>query len=54
MKETVQVFLKGSKRSFRCTNRVSTEYKECGANVFTKEDGIYTCNACGAQYEGEK
>lgn len=25
----------------------------CGANVFSRKDNIFTCNACGAEYEGE-
>lgn len=40
------IFLKGQKerRSFRCS---------CGCNVFaTKDDRFFTCNACGAKYEG--
>lgn len=38
----VMVFVGG--KSFHC---------ECGANVFRCKDDIYTCNACGDQYEDE-
>lgn len=44
----VMVYLPGSKTSFRC---------ECGCNVFHKKDkdeNRFICNACYAEYVGEK
>lgn len=42
------IYVDGSTRAFRC---------ECGANVFKKTGETayvvkYTCNGCGARYEG--
>jgi hypothetical protein len=44
------LYVDGSKAAFRC---------ECGANVFKKigeTDYVvkYTCNGCGARYEGNR
>lgn len=40
--ETVMITLRG--QPFRC---------HCTCNVFTRRSNLYTCNACGAQYEGD-
>ena len=40
------VFLNGRNNpSFRC---------ECGCNVFAQRGLHFTCNGCGAEYEGEQ
>lgn len=43
----VMIYLEGDRTSFRC---------DCGANVFTtgEIEGTFSCNGCGAEYEGTK